>query len=141
MKKIIVLISLFFLCMSASAQADHSSAATVMGATGGAFVGQAVSRNAEGVLVGAAIGGVVGYLIGNEADRERYVVHGYNDGYGREKKLVMRTPAPPPRIVVPYYPRNAVIIPGRDHSGPKRHSCDWRHDKGRHDDRHHYQRH
>lgn len=43
----------------------------LLGAGGGALVGQAIGRNTKGTLIGAAVGTVVGYAIGNEMDKGR----------------------------------------------------------------------
>ncbi len=49
------------------------------GAAAGAVAGQAIGRNTEATLLGAAIGGMLGYVVGNEmdkADRQK-VAHTY----------------------------------------------------------------
>lgn len=40
-----------------------------MGAAGGAILGQAIGRNAEATLIGAAVGTMLGYIVGNEMDK------------------------------------------------------------------------
>ena len=44
----------------------------VVGAAGGALVGQALGGNTESTIVGAAVGGIAGALIGNSLDRKGY---------------------------------------------------------------------
>lgn len=39
------------------------------GAAGGAVVGQAIGRNTEATLIGAAVGTMLGYIVGNEMDK------------------------------------------------------------------------
>lgn len=48
----------------------------LLGAGSGALVGQAIGRDAEATLIGTAVGGVLGYMVGNEMDRS-----GYDRGY------------------------------------------------------------
>lgn len=44
----------------------------VVGAAGGALVGQAIGGNTESTLIGAAVGGIAGALIGESLDRKGY---------------------------------------------------------------------
>ena len=39
------------------------------GAAGGALIGQAIGRNTEATLIGAAVGTMLGYIVGNEMDK------------------------------------------------------------------------
>lgn len=41
----------------------------VGGAAGGAVIGQAIGRNTEATLIGAAVGTMLGYIVGNEMDK------------------------------------------------------------------------
>jgi surface antigen len=41
----------------------------VGGAASGAIIGQAIGHNTEATLIGAAIGGLLGYVVGNEMDK------------------------------------------------------------------------
>ena len=54
----------------------------IVGAGGGALLGQAIGRNTKATVVGTAIGSIVGYIVGSEMDRGRgysgNVVH-YNN--------------------------------------------------------------
>jgi hypothetical protein len=57
-----------------TARADNQQSINglVLGAGGGALVGQAIGRNTESTVIGSALGGVVGYIIGSEMDRDTY---------------------------------------------------------------------
>ncbi|WP_417910637.1 glycine zipper domain-containing protein [Candidatus Electronema sp. PJ] len=39
------------------------------GVAAGALAGQAIGRNTESTLIGAAVGGMLGYIVGNEMDK------------------------------------------------------------------------
>jgi surface antigen len=40
-----------------------------IGGASGALIGQAIGRNTEATLIGAAVGTVLGYIVGNEMDK------------------------------------------------------------------------
>ena len=42
-----------------------------LGALAGAGIGQAIGGDSEATVIGAAVGGVAGYLLGNEEDKSR----------------------------------------------------------------------
>jgi len=42
-----------------------------IGALAGAGIGQLAGRNTESTLIGAAVGGTAGYMIGNEQDKKK----------------------------------------------------------------------
>ncbi|MHC4544231.1 MAG: glycine zipper domain-containing protein, partial [Planctomycetota bacterium] len=44
---------------------------TVIGALAGAGIGQLAGGDTEATLIGAAVGGTAGYLLGNEGDKEK----------------------------------------------------------------------
>lgn len=73
MKKMIVLATIAL----GLTLADHAGAGSngidglLLGAGGGALLGQAIGRNTKGTLIGAAVGTMVGYAIGNEMDKGR----------------------------------------------------------------------
>jgi surface antigen len=54
----------------------------VGGAAAGAIIGQAIGHNTEATLIGAAIGGLLGYIVGNEMDKYdlRELNHVYERG-------------------------------------------------------------
>ena len=49
-------------------QSNAQTGGTI-GALAGAGIGQMAGRDTEATLIGAAVGGVAGYIFGNEADR------------------------------------------------------------------------
>jgi len=88
----------------------------LLGAGGGALVGQAIGRDTEGTLIGTAVGGMLGYIAGNERDK------GYGGHYPPPQPVVYGPPPPPPRPVVyapppvhvvydPPPPRHVVFAP------------------------------
>ncbi len=72
MKKII-LITIISIASAVTAQAsDHRHndiRGVIVGAGGGALLGQAIGRNTKATVVGTAIGSIVGYIVGSEMDR------------------------------------------------------------------------
>ncbi len=59
--------------MAVQAQAqDYGINGLVLGAGSGALVGQAIGRDREATLIGTAVGGMFGYMVGNEMDKDRY---------------------------------------------------------------------
>lgn len=79
------------MAMEARAQ-DSGINGLLMGAGGGALVGQAIGRDTKGTLIGTAVGGMLGYMVGNEMDRDRY-----GRVYGSAQPAVY---LPPPPTVV-----------------------------------------
>ncbi len=51
-------------------ESDAQTGAGV-GALAGAGIGQLAGRNTESTLIGAAVGGTAGYMIGNEQDKKK----------------------------------------------------------------------
>ena len=80
--------------MEAKAQ-DAGINGLLMGAGGGALVGQAIGRDTKGTLIGTAVGGMLGGMlggmVGNEMDRDRY-----GRVYGSVQPAVY---LPPPTVV------------------------------------------
>ena len=66
-KNIFVIIILVFLTSSCMATKGQQGA--VGGAAGGALLGQLIGRDTKSTLIGATLGGLVGYIIGNEMDK------------------------------------------------------------------------
>jgi len=66
--------------------ATHGQSGALAGGGIGALAGQAIGRNTEATLIGTAVGTGIGYIIGNEADKQK----AYNMSY-------MPPPPPPPR--------------------------------------------
>ena len=57
---------------AAATGCDNSAkSGALIGAGGGALMGQAIGGNTKGTLIGAGAGALGGYLIGNEMDKER----------------------------------------------------------------------
>lgn len=68
---IAVLIMLGTLVVQANAQ-EYGVNGLLMGAGSGTPVGQASGRDTEATLIGTAVGGMLGYMIGNEMDKDAY---------------------------------------------------------------------
>jgi len=66
---IMVLVGLALIFI-ADCQSDAQTGAA-LGALTGAGVGQIAGRNTESTLIGAAVGGTAGYMLGNESDRKK----------------------------------------------------------------------
>ena len=50
---------------------NDAQTGTAIGALAGAGIGQLAGGDTEATLIGAAIGGTAGYLLGNEGDKEK----------------------------------------------------------------------
>jgi len=77
MKKIMVVIVAALLMVGGNSRARAQDAGVyglILGAGGGALVGQAIGRNTEGTLIGTAVGGMMGYIIGNERDKQGHTL-------------------------------------------------------------------
>ncbi|MCK5341018.1 MAG: glycine zipper 2TM domain-containing protein [Desulfobulbaceae bacterium] len=75
MKKRFVLAILFVLAAISCTPAYSETIAGLSafrGAAGGALLGQAIGRDTESTLIGTAVGGVLGYMVGNEIDKQYY---------------------------------------------------------------------
>jgi surface antigen len=66
-KNTFVILILVFLTSSCMATKGQQGA--VGGAAGGALLGQLIGRDTKSTLIGATLGGLVGYIIGNEMDK------------------------------------------------------------------------
>lgn len=71
MKQTIILPVLLSLAivLSSCAGANKAQVGTGGGAAAGALIGQAIGHNTEATLIGAALGGILGYMVGNEMDK------------------------------------------------------------------------
>jgi hypothetical protein len=72
---------------------DTGSTACCWGRGSGALVGQAIGRDHEATLIGTAVGGMFGYIVGNEMNKDRY---------GRvhvAPQPVVYAPPPPPKVL------------------------------------------
>ena len=88
MKKIILIGALSIASAITAQASDHRHndiRGVVVGAGGGALLGQAIGRNTQSTVMGTAIGSVVGYLVGSEMDRRS----GYSNNvvYHREQPV------------------------------------------------------
>lgn len=66
-----VLVPAMLLMLASCANSPYSKGVqgAGVGAVGGALVGQAIGRNTEATLIGAAVGTMLGYIVGNEMDK------------------------------------------------------------------------
>jgi len=67
---LIVLIVSLVLTLVAGCESDAQTGA-VMGSLAGAGIGQIAGRDTESTLIGAAVGGTAGYMLGNEGDKKK----------------------------------------------------------------------
>lgn len=56
--------------LTVSCAATSAQKGGVGGAAGGALIGQIIGKDTEATLLGAAIGGILGYMVGNEMDKQ-----------------------------------------------------------------------
>lgn len=70
--------------------ADRGIDGLLLGAGGGALVGQAIGRDKEATLIGTAVGGMLGYVMGNEMDKAG------DDGGYVVTQAGFHLPPPPP---------------------------------------------
>jgi len=66
---IMVLVGLMLIFV-VGCQSDAQTGAA-LGALAGAGIGQIAGRSTESTLIGAAVGGTAGYMLGNESDRNK----------------------------------------------------------------------
>jgi len=67
LKNTIILATGIFLSLcSTSFGGDRAINGLIVGGGSGALVGQAIGRNTESTIIGATVGGILGYVIGNE---------------------------------------------------------------------------
>lgn len=86
MKKILITAWLMVVALTpAHVFAGSAADGSVLGAMGGAALGQAIGRDTEGTLIGAALGSIFGYMVGSESENS---VHRVN------------------RVVTPSYPQH-----------------------------------
>jgi surface antigen len=65
----LVVLLIIFLSLSSCANPSKGQRGAGIGGASGALIGQAIGRNTEATLIGAAIGTVLGYIVGNEMDK------------------------------------------------------------------------
>ena len=71
MKKFVLPLVVLAMLLSSCAESQFSKGqqGAGFGAAGGALIGQAIGRNTEATLIGAAVGTMLGYIVGNEMDK------------------------------------------------------------------------
>jgi outer membrane lipoprotein SlyB len=73
MKRILAIVAagaMLAMAPGAAQASDRGVNGLILGAGGGAILGQAIGRDTEGTLIGSAVGGVLGYIIGNETGQQ-----------------------------------------------------------------------
>lgn len=84
MKKYISItaVCLSLLVSSCAVQTNRAQSGAVMGAAGGAIIGQAIGHNHQATLLGALAGTMIGYMVGNEMDKydREQLNHAYERG-------------------------------------------------------------
>ncbi len=70
MKKFILfLLPIIALSLNSCANYTKGQQGAGIGGASGALIGQAIGRNTEATLIGAAVGTLLGYIVGNEMDK------------------------------------------------------------------------
>ncbi len=65
----VAIFSLTLLLSSCAGGPNKAGMGAASGAAGGAIIGQAIGHNTEATLIGAAVGTMLGYIVGNEMDK------------------------------------------------------------------------
>lgn len=86
MKYLSIVSILFLLALTSCANMDKAQTGAVGGAAGGALIGQAIGHNTEATLIGAAVGTMLGYIVGNEMDKydRQELNHAYERGVSNQ---------------------------------------------------------
>jgi surface antigen len=70
MKKfILLLLPIIVISLNSCANYTKGQQGAGIGGASGALIGQAIGRNTEATLIGAAVGTLLGYIVGNEMDK------------------------------------------------------------------------
>jgi surface antigen len=83
MKKfVLLLLPMIAIGLSSCGNYTKGQKGVGIGGAGGALIGQAIGRNTEATLIGAAVGSLLGYIVGNEMDKydRRELNHAYEYG-------------------------------------------------------------
>ena len=85
MKYVSVLALLFLMLLASCANRAQTGAAG--GAAAGALIGQAICHNTGGTLIGAAVGTMLGYIVGSEMDKydRQQLDHMYERGVSNQR--------------------------------------------------------
>lgn len=113
MKKMytVLLLAATIALTSCTGQVTRGQSGAGIGAAGGAIVGQAIGKSTEATLIGMAVGATLGYIVGNEMDKDRYSrVH-----VAPQPVVYAPPPPPPPRYYDAYRPSHNV----RQHHRPR----------------------
>ena len=139
MRKWILVILVLVMSLGSASRAlagDRAANGLFFGAGSGALIGQAIGRNTDATLLGAAVGGVLGYIVGNEQEKAyaRGPVYSYRypGPVYTERRVVVRRPAVIYRAAPPvFYYRDYRW--NRHHRDWRGHEQGWtRHYRGRH---------
>ena len=68
---ILIVIAVSFGSLFVAGCENDAQVGSAIGALTGAGIGQLAGGNAESTLIGAAVGGTAGYMIGNESDKKK----------------------------------------------------------------------
>ena len=69
MKNVMITVCLVATMFLTGCLANNAQYGAVGGAAGGALVGQAIGKSTEATLIGAGVGLMLGYIVGNEMDK------------------------------------------------------------------------
>ena len=73
MKKVsavFIVLAMMVSLASCAGEYNRGQSGAVIGGAGGAVVGQAIGRSTEATLIGLAVGTMLGYIVGNEMDKQ-----------------------------------------------------------------------
>jgi len=65
-----VVLTMMVSLASCAGEYNRGQSGAVMGGAGGALIGQAIGRSTEATLIGLAVGTMLGYIVGNEMDKQ-----------------------------------------------------------------------
>ena len=71
LKTIIVIVAVSISSVFLVGCQSDAQTGTAIGALAGAGIGQLAGGDTEGTLIGAAVGGTAGYILGNEGDKKK----------------------------------------------------------------------
>lgn len=87
-KTLLLTFGIVFSLFTTACAGDRALNGLIIGSGGGALVGQAIGQDSESTIIGAAVGGILGYMVAN--DRYYPVHHRYSyappRAYGKHYK-------------------------------------------------------